>query len=310
MVNKINSKQTNCMQTSTETLKRRENEDKFPSSSSSRILAKDKCKVSELLLLCKEDPDSVIDLFKSNRGNRKCLPDIEIDPESLQRFEEIFKNEECIPKLKTLKFNLIESVVGESKPINQRDLKSEHTEGVKGILEIEKSIDKRDNDRKTHLTSIFKNPLLCNDNKIEIENAVVSLSTTKSDMTQKENETVATEYAEISTLLPKVFSPITGRTKGRKHRKQRQKRDYMLYDQKRIQEESAPTLTRYIDSPAVAILKQVVREQKRQMKFEDNKFHERETQIETKLQNTLEVRKLKNIFSFLKNVNRGKYDKL
>lgn len=268
-----------------------------------KILSKEKCKVSELLLLCQEDPDSVIDLFKSNRGNKKCLPDIEIDPESLQYFEKVFKSEECVPKLKSLSFNLVDNAVKESNPINQRDLKSEHSEGLKGILKMDKPIIHKRDDSKTPLKSIFKNPLLCNDEEFDQEG--VNLSTV-TDLEQRENETVVTEYVEISTLLPKIISPLAG-AKSRKQRRQRQKRNYIIYGQ---EGESTPKLTSNVDSPAVAILKQVVKEHKRQMKYQDNKLHERESKIETKQQNMRKSKDRKHIFSFLNSVNRGKYGKL
>lgn len=229
----------------------------------SSILTKEKCKVSELLLLCKEDPDSVINIYKTVQGDQKCLPEIELDADELDYFERNYENQEFLHSCKPVKQETREDVLNYSKTSHKSVYTDESAQIKRGILKIEERCDEEES---KPVKTILKNPQHCYTTKYNSMHNDMNLSNNQSKSIKK--SVTITEYVDICSLLPKVNSPLLHAVNNNSRRSAK-KVDKMKIVEEGPPDGFPPIITYSGDSPAVALLRKVINEQKVISKLED-----------------------------------------
>lgn len=286
------------------------NIEKKSSLSACQILSQEKCKVSELLLLCKEDPDSVMKIYKTTTGNGKCLPELELDKEKMRYFEQKFKSEKRIPTIKEPEF--FKEISNETKPmLNRGDFLHNPDKKIHHNLTSDKHAVAGDNSSSQNFLlknevpqDIFiKNKPFCQDanetsspQNLRSKNIPESKNNTN---TKAKKSVVIMEYVELTSLLPKEkISFITDTESSKRSRKIRTKE--LVLEQLVSAEHYPPIINHMRESQAEAMLRQVVQEYKDQLKTQENQCKDEFNDDFSKRIKSRKWRKFKNFVSYLK----------
>lgn len=279
------------------------------SSSACRILSQEKCKVSELLFLCKEDPDSVMNIYKTKTGDGRCLPKIELDTDTIHYFEQKFKSEECILKYEPVEFGVIKDIFNKSIDQNQSECSLEHGDSIQEILKTQKIWNQKEysSSYETEMEVDRENSLLkskpSDQDDISTKNVeqILSVSSdSKKNIESRKKSVTITECVNILSLLPKVHSPLL-QTGNNCRRQQKTKLNKMIW-KALPPERPRPIISQTGESQAVVMLRQVIKEHKIRLRLEEKECKEctcNET-IEEQIRKSRKTSKWKNFLSHLR----------